>query len=181
MQNEINNMEKRARSRMGAAATSFGTEPKAAKRAALRETFLRLTPSELKELSTLYPDGADLSLEMLAGRFADNAEGPVGWATETAACRQVHMKVCRLLYPHFVTCIKLNGGEMTEEKAVIYDILRSGWDLREPSVRKLHKIKDLVYRNGATVDEDLLQAVKDLEAFYDRKKTAEKDESLDKE
>jgi len=110
---------------------------------------------------TIY-GGETLDLSCVIDKLA---KGEFNVADESAETRNLHMNMNGDLLPHFIDCVRMQGLEMDEGIAMRYDILHDGWDLREPKVRKLHKIKRLVlmYADG---DEDLMSALTDIEWLY---------------
>ena len=156
----------------------MSVDPVGQKRIAIKDALDKLTPIEIRALISIFPGAEKKPLERI---IAELAEGKADWSSETSEAREVHMKVCRLIYPQFIMCTRLTGTEMDEKKAERYDILRSGWDLREPEDRKLYKMKELVYRDGNDSDDDLVEAVKDLEKYYKEKKNHTTSESRPQE
>lgn len=86
-------------------------------------------------------------------------------STEDDVAQNVHKSLNADLVDRFVDCVRMQGVEMSREVAERYDILHEGWDLRSDEMRRLHKVKALIFAYGED-DPDLLEAVKDLERMY---------------
>ena len=119
----------------------------------------------LREIGLL-ADVMEGSDEMSISRIVEKlAAGEFRVSRETAEAREVHMSLNGELLNAFISCVKTQGIDMDPEKAEKYDLLHDSWDLRDPDVRKLHKLKRLIHQYGDS-DEDLLAAECDLQKIY---------------
>lgn len=107
-------------------------------------------------------EGTGLSLSEIVDLLTDGRFDPSG---EDPVARQVHMQLNGDLTPSFIECVTAQAIDMDEETASRYDILHDSWDLRNPKVRRLGKLKNLIFRFGEE-DQDLFDALSDLEAAY---------------
>lgn len=112
-------------------------------------------------MGTMKVDKA-LTFSEMVYRLANGMFNP---AVENEAARNVHMGLNADLLQPFIDCVRMQGIEMDAEIAERYDILYDSWDLRCDEMRRLHKVKALIFTYGED-DPDLLQAAKDIEAMY---------------
>lgn len=136
--------------------------PRDIKRSSLKLALMNYTPRELAGLIDTVEGGRSLSLSELIDVFTDGKFEP---GKESPEARNIHMSLIGDMTMSFIACVQSQGIEMNEELAEKHDILKESWDLRDPNVRKLHKLKLLIYTEGKD-DPDLLACVKDIEEFY---------------
>lgn len=140
-------------------------DPREFKMNSLRVVIGSYNPIELKSILRTIPDYESLSLNEILQCLA---EGKFDTSNEDPAMRSVHMNLSGDLMPSFIDCVRMQGIEMDETIAEKYDILHDSWDLRDACVRKLHKLKKLIFIHGEE-DPDLLAAIKDIEYLYSEK------------
>lgn len=119
--------------------------------------------TEMQHVARLVNCGENLSLVEIVQKLADGDLS--AGEKDDPVLRSLHQTMNTLLTSDFVECVKLQGVPMTAEAASNYDIIRASWDLRDPSVRKLHKTKQLVYSYGMD-DPELIEMLADLERLY---------------
>lgn len=140
--------------------------PNEFKRSCVADAVGCLTPSELGGLIATIEGGDGLSISQIItslaeGRFDKNKENPM--------TRDVHEKINGDLTRNFISCCQLHGVRMDVAEASRYDLLKDSWDLRDTSVRRLAKLKKLIYAYGED-DPDLMDAIADIETLYSGKK-----------
>ena len=137
-------------------------DPRDFKINSLRIVVESYNPIELRSIIRTIPDYETLSLNEILQNLA---EGKFDTDNEDPDMRSVHMSLNGDLMPSFIDCVRMQGIEMDETIAEKYDILHDSWDLRDANVRKLHKLKKLIFIHGDE-DPDLLAAIKDIEYLY---------------
>lgn len=149
-------------------ASGFQTEvlmqsnPRQFKRDCLAVALGGYNPTELLGLVRTIEGGEKLTMSEIIDRLTD---GKFDVSLESPETRQIHMEINGDLKQSFIDCLKLHGIEMDEETADKYDILHGSWEFRNPEVRKLNKLKELIYSYGGD-DPDLLAAIPELERLY---------------
>ena len=141
-------------------------DPIAAKRESIRTAMEKYSAKELSGIIKTVPGGMSMSIAMLVDRLA---KGEFDVSEESPEARQTHMSINGDLCQPFIECQRVLGVELTDEKIRNYDFLHDSWDLREPSARKLHKIKGLI-AEYAPDDPDLKKAIKEIEWLYTNRK-----------
>lgn len=136
------------------------TDPSDYKRESIASLIFGFSIEEIADLSALTPETR--SLDELIDRLTT---GEVDQSRENVKTRQTHQFLNGELMQNFIHCIRMQGFPMDEETAMGHDPLLENWDFRDDKTRKLYKLKQLVYRYGQE-DEDLSEAVKDLEGHY---------------
>ena len=134
--------------------------PREMKRSAIISIIYNYMMDELNELITLVPD-----VTTLADFIEKLTDGNIDTTHETAKAREIHQLMNGELLPSFITCISMQGFEMTEELALTHDPLTEKWDFRDERTRKVHKLKRLIYTHG-NEDQDLLNCIPDIEKVY---------------
>ena len=140
--------------------------PEKFKKDCINKIIGRYSLSELSGITCAIAGGNSLPINEVVNRLAAGDFNP---SQESPEGRQIHMNINSDLYEYFTECLKiLRVKNLDEEKLKRYDILHDSWDLRDKTVRKLHKIKLLVSMYGEG-DKDLEEAVRDLEWKYQGK------------
>ena len=136
--------------------------PNKTKKDSLKTILGNYTPKELVGLVKTIDDGMNLSTDEVIDRLV---KGKFDRNMEDVETRRIHQQINNDLIRPFVDCVHGQGREMDEDMATEYDLLYESWDLRNPNVRKMHKLLDLIYTYGKE-DPDLLEASSDIEEFY---------------
>ena len=134
--------------------------PREMKRNAILSIIYNYMMDELNELIALVPN-----VTTLADFVEKLTDGNIDTQNETIKAREIHQMMNGELLPSFVTCINMQGFEMTEELAMAHDALVEKWDFRDEKTRKAHKLKRLIYTHGCE-DPDLLDCIQDIERIY---------------
>lgn len=137
-------------------------DPMQEKRKSIANAIYAYTPQEILLLTETMEDAGDLSLSEIVDRLTSGEFDP---AKESPAARQVHMALSGELSTSFIETVRMQQYEMDEAAAKDCDILHDSWDFRDKEVRKLHKLKKLIYASEE-LDDDLLEAVHDIERLY---------------
>lgn len=136
------------------------------KRSSIQSFITGCSMSEIAGLARTMENGESLSLSdfienLTHGRFDRNLETP--------EIRKVHMRLNADLFDSFLEAVKMQGFDTEDEdrrrELERFDLLHDSWDFRTPQVRKLHKLKSLIFQYGSD-DEDLIDAITDLQDFY---------------
>lgn len=143
-------------------------DPRNYKRNSILNFIVNYTPGEIGALATVIDrtENEEKDREMTLSQIVEHlAAGDFRVSRETAEVRSIHASLNCDLVNAFISCIRTQGFEKTPEEVSKYDILHDSWDLRDPDVRKLHKLKRLIHEYG-NADEDLLAAEYDLQKLY---------------
>lgn len=141
-------------------------DPTDHKRRSIQSFIAGCSMTEISGLAKTMENGESLSLSefienLTRGRFDTNLETP--------EIRKIHLSLNGDLMDSFTECLQMQGFNpesfMKREDMRDLDLLKDSWDFRDPSVRKLHKLKKLIL-DYASEDEDLQDALEDLEEFY---------------
>ncbi len=151
---------------LGDGSTVLTPNPTDYKRSSIQSFITGCSMAEIAGLARTMEDGETLSLSdfvenLTHGRFDRNLETP--------EIRKVHMRLNADLFDSFLEAYKMQGFDADDEskrkELETYDILHDSWDFRTPQVRKLHKLKSLIFQYGAD-DDDLVDAITDLQNLY---------------
>ena len=142
--------------------TVLSPDPRNYKRNSLLSIILGYNLVEISALAATIDDPEGMSLSQIVEKLAD---GDFRVSRETADARAIHMSLNGDLVNSFVTCVRTQGIEMDADQAAKYDLLHDSWDLRDPNIRKLHKLRRLIHQYGSS-DDDLLSAELDLQKLY---------------
>lgn len=134
--------------------------PREMKRNAILSILYNYMVDELNELIAIVPD-----VTTLADFVEKLTDGNIDTSNESIKAREIHQLMNGELLTSFITCIKMQGFDMTEELALSHDPLIEKWDFRDIKTRKAHKLKRLIYTYGSE-DEDLQDCINDIEKFY---------------
>jgi hypothetical protein len=126
--------------------------------------------SELDEINELAQLTGQKRIEDIIIALTD---GKFDIEKESLAAKQIHQYYNTDLMRSFIQCVTSQQYEINEDSAVKYDVLKDNWDLRDVATRKLHKLKQLIY-TYALDDDDMMNAIKDLEDLYSEKENKEK-------
>lgn len=139
--------------------------PRDTKRNCIWASLGNYTYAELGGFLDTMENGAELSMQEIIENLTDGKFDVYKESPETA---RIHMSIVGDLLPSFIECVRTQGIIMDENLAAKYDILHDSWDLRDPAIRKLHKLKLLIYKQGDD-DPDLIGAIHDIENLYTSK------------
>lgn len=155
-------------------AYSAKKNPSEYKKRSIMQALQSFRPSDIIDLVCTIPDCNSMSLQQIVEALT---EGKAQWDREDAKAKDVHQQLNAILVPDFINCVSEEGVEMDEEKASRYDILRTDWDLRDTNTRRFHKLVDAVYASEQEPDDDVVDALADLEKYYEilRKQEEEQD------
>lgn len=137
--------------------------PKQFKRNHIANVILGLTISDIVEFTQYLTNMTqNPTLEEFIGALT---EGNINKKMESVTAREIHMFLNGELHPNFLECVRMQGVTISEETASKYDVLTEGWDMRNDNVRKIQKLKELIYMNAGD-DADLQSVLTDLERMY---------------
>lgn len=131
--------------------------PRDTKRYCVMCALMGLAPSALSEFAEIAPDVE--SVDAFIDRLTD---GDVDFSLETPTMKMTHQTINSDLVEPFVHCVQMQGSDMDESRAVEFDILATGWDLRDEKTRILQKVRKMIADTDPE-DNDLKKALRYLE------------------
>lgn len=138
------------------------SNPRNEKRVAIINAISNYTVTEIAGIIATIENGDKMSITDIVDCLTDGKFDP---EKESPEANKVHREINSDLLPAFISSINMQGVNMTEQTAVEFDALKENWDLRSKEARRVHRLKTLIleYAEG---DDDLIEAVKDLETYY---------------
>ena len=138
-------------------------DPMQEKRKSIANAIYAYSPQDILLLTeTMVPGDKPLSLSEIVDRLTAGEFQP---EKESSEARTIHSLLSGDLTTSFIETVRMQQFEMDQDQAANYDILHDSWDLRNDEVRKIHKLKKLIY-GSEDVDPDLLEVLKDVERLY---------------
>lgn len=138
-------------------------DPMQEKRKSIANAIYAYSPQDILLLTeTMVQGEKPLSLSEIVDRLTAGEFQP---EKESEPVRRIHNFLSGDLTTSFIETVRMQQFEMDQDQAANYDILHDSWDFRNDEVRKVHKLKKLIY-GADEVDPDLLAVLKDVERLY---------------
>lgn len=134
--------------------------PNEFKRSHITDAIMNLTIEDIRLIAQTIEE--NVTLDELITKLT---KGDVDRKSLSVEGRDIYQYINGNLYPHFLTCLNMQGLEISEATATKMDLLKENWDMRDIKTRKLQKLKELIYSTDL-MDQDLLSVVDDLQQFY---------------
>ena len=141
-------------------------DPLEAKRESIKTAFGKYSANELMGIIKTVSGGMSMSVSSLIDKLA---RGEFDISAESPEARQTHMSLNGDLCQPFIECQKMLDVDIDINKIKKTDFLHDSWDMREPGVRKISKIKNLILEH-APDDPDLKKAITEIEWLYTNRK-----------